>query len=649
MENKNSLITVAMLSALSNSKNMDYLDLITPFVYSVLPGVKEKVNIEAVLVNLKENYGFEDLPSNVLLRILSRTSKNGSNVIIKRNKEFFVNKEIDISEFEKNRLTMKENIECIVTALYDSLNKKTPLKNISYELSKTMLIDFLESYGYSTIKDISILRRVTINTDRNNYYVARFILNEYQSESIIFDKILELIKGFLVYNAIYFFSSNQKKDFNSKLKKTEIYLDTSLLIDALGYDTEEGKTATRELISLVKKNGGVVKTFIHNKDEVAGILTIFAKDLNVRLSMRLEFLNSNGYDKQEVLRLRESLDINLEKNGILVVDTPSYGTVKDSDYHDKGYLDLEELKATLEREVSYRGGEDSLAIKNDVESISAISRIREREKKYSIEDCKAIFVTTNIIIINAVKRLYKERFSKGEISFVVSDIDITSLLWLNSFNDDNNIPCLKLIASAYAAHQPSKVILDLFNQKVSLLEKEGNITPEIALIMRTNIGVKNDIIDLTENDPHKITSETIKKIEEKYIDQIRLPDKQKINTLEKEIEKSISIKDQNYLNAETECKELAKKIARYLKLIAKSAYYILLIAGIIITFKTNYSDLNRFSYGIILIIIGIVGFIDQINDKFNYVYKLIYRLENKMFDWAYHKEIKKLDEIFKKI
>ncbi len=648
MKNESALVTVAMLSAFLSKDNKNYLDLITPFVINLLPRKKgDKIDHNKILQRLNDEYGFEDMPANVLTSILSRNSK-AKGILERRNNEFFLKETHDYSKFEEDRLRMKGLTEEIILGLFDYLQSKTSIKGVTYEESQVRLIGFLTYYGLAVIRRIEDLKSVTIKNDQNNYHVARFIIQEHEKDSPIFHKILELVKGFFIYKSIYFFSTEQKKSIDSKLKGTVFYFDTRLLIHALGYDREEDKRATRELIKLIRENGGTVKAFKHNKDEVAGILTKYAKDRDSRNSFSLEYFNNNCYEEIDVLRLRDSLDINLERNYIKTIDIPEYGIVKTDDLNDKGYLDLKELKAKLEENLKFNGKNPKEAsVQNDVESVSAISRLRGKSKRCTVEDCKAVFVTTNSIIVRTLFDLFIDRFSKGEISFAINEIDLTAILWLKSFDKKTELPCLKLLENAYAACCPTRDVMDAFVEKVIQLENEGEISSDIALLMRTQHTIKNDILELTENDRSRISAEVVIKVKDEFIKNIRKEDEAKIAVLEKENREYKLKKAKAYLEAENDAKDESERYKSNLTLLGKILFGGLIFIGIITSIISFInSGTQYFIASIIVIIISIICLIDFFLSKFGFVKNIITIRAYKKFDELYAQKIDQIDRYF---
>lgn len=647
MNNNDCLVTVAMLSALLSKEKKDYLDIIAPFVLNLLPTQKgDKINILQILSELRQKHGFEDLPGHVLTTILKRFSKGADSIVEVKNKCFYVKNVYDSSKFDNDRHKMKSLIDDIISSLRDFLNTKSSLKNVTQKESQDRLICFLNYYGYTIVSNIDALKSITIQTDQNNYYIARFILNEYKNETVIFSKILEVIKGFLVYKAIYFFSSEHKKTFTSKLKNTEVFFDTKLLINALGYDREEDCLATRELITLIKENGGIVKTFTHNVQEVAGILTKYAKDRDSRNSLSLDFFNINNYDEVDVLRLRDLLNINIEqKCGIAIIEPPEYGTISSEDIiENKGYLDLVELKEELYKNIKYNSEN---AINNDIESISAISRIRGRTKPFLIEDCKAIFVTTNIAIVRTLFELYRDKFSSGEINYVISDIDLTAILWLKSFDKKSNIPCLKLMEDVYAAYCPSKEVMDAFTDKVNQLQAEGKLSPEAALVMRSHHAIKTDVLELTENDPSNISAETVKTVENKFIDRIRQRDAQRIYELEQEKEQQRERKNRAIKQAEIQAETEKNVYSKKLLLISRIVFSLVGVIGLISIIVSCLGPNSNFSIiSFIGVLFGALGIIDSLVSRFGFIKKWIDRSSQNKFDKIYAKKISEISYYF---
>ena len=675
MENRNALVTVAMLSTYLSKENKEYLDMISPFILNLLPkNINDKINKESILKGLKLEYGFEDMPTHVLTAILKRLCRIPYNILYKKDGDFYIKNVHDSSIFEKNRIAMKNLISDVVDSLASYLSQ---INKTTKQDAENKLISFFEYYGFTVIKDTNKLVEITLKTDNSNYHVARFILQEYKQQSSIYSKLIEVVKGFLVYKAIYYFSLQNKKDIASKLKDTVVYLDTRLLINVLGYHTVEDTRATRELINLIVLNGGKVKTFEHNVQELAGILTKYAKDSNAREYLSLEYLNINDYDNLDAIRLRENLLINLGKKNVEVESIPEYGIVSDSDVKDKGFLELNELKVILEK--SFTNSKER-TIENDVDTISAISRLRKKHNSYSLDNCKAIFVTTNYLLVNIVYNLYyQERFSKGEINFLISDIDLTALLWLKSFDKKTDLPCIKLLENAYAACNPSVELVNTFISKVTKLEKEGEISEDEALIMRAQHVIDEDVVDLTENNYSKVTDELVIEVKNRILNKLATEKKIEIDNEQliqlkhleeeniklqtqytgilktKDIEINDALEKQKQKFQENKAKKIeeienqiqldCKKLGGIIRIIILVIFCIIGLVGIIGTIQGAINSRISF-FSLFVAILAIIQILDLLFSKYHRLNYLIKKIERFHFVYNYTKKVEELNQYY---
>lgn len=647
MENPSALVTVAMLTTYLSKEHKDYLDIITPFVLKTFPkNIGEKIDLEHITSILRSDFGFEDFPMNVLKKILERCSKR-QGYLKKENKEYYLKRTYDYKTFDKNQNEIRKSIDEVINSLYSYFNKN--IKRLSKENVTNIFIDFMEYYGYSVMNNFDRLKGLTKN-EKNNYHVARFIINEYENDTNVFNSLLEIIKGFYVYKAIYFFSSGKKKTFSSRLLRTSVYLDTRIVINALGYHLNEDKKATRELLRLINDSGGVVKVFEHTVGEICSILTKYARDPMSRATMNLDYFDRNAYESTDVIRVRDKIRLKLQEIKIEVVDTPDQSVSSEDNLKDMGFIDIVELKTYIEKcylEVGKRPKSEN--IERDVESISAISRIRGKLTNPSLESCKAIFVTPNSIITKATNELYSDRFSKGEISFIINEMDLTALLWLRTFDKKSDLPNLKLLEIAYSALRPTDEIISVFNDKVVILEQEGRISGQEALLMRTQHVVKYDIVSLSENDPSKVNDVMVLTVRDNYIKELTKTKDASIEELIKELNEEKRRKSRAIDKADTYCFEKSEKYANKFKRIAKlSLILFALIGSCLIIYDNFYNKQNgSITYlGATITLLTIIPFFDWITGKIGVLEKFIMKSKQKRFDELYKVEIEKIEKIF---
>ena len=138
----------------------------------------------------------------------------------------------------------------------------------------------------------------------------------------------------------------------------------------------------------------------------------------------------------------------------------------------------------------------------------------------SINNCKSIFVTKNSDIPRAVYNLYGKRFRRGEINFAITDIDLTAVLWLSSFGNKSDLPQFLLLENAYAACRPSDSVLDAFFNKINNMEKNGELSNERAILLRSKQAITGYLFEYTSNDSTKVNTEVILDLNRRMIDDV---------------------------------------------------------------------------------------------------------------------------------
>lgn len=83
---------------------------------------------------------------------------------------------------------------------------------------------FLDTYNYSVFDDTQSLDSITINKNsESNYYVAQFILSEYENDTVEFQDILEIIKGSLIAKTIYYFMDSENDISKNEYKVQDLF------------------------------------------------------------------------------------------------------------------------------------------------------------------------------------------------------------------------------------------------------------------------------------------------------------------------------------------------------------------------------------------------------------------------------------------
>lgn len=542
-------ITQAMLSSYLEVDRKDYLELILPFVSKCLPSnVGAKIDIEVLQSELGRKYGLPNIPVQVIKRLLNKLCKQKNGAYVSRaNNEYTVNRPYVSEDFDSRAKGIAQAIDTVLKKMQVFMKEQWFGVNNSIESLRDYLAVFLDTYNYSVYEDIGSLNTILLERKaESNYYVAQFILSEYESDTLEYKYILEIVKGSLIAKAIYYFMDTEAACYNLKIKGTKFILDTKVLINALGLDLKQEKIATSELLNLISDNGGTLVTYDYYVWELIGILKKYDKCPEARLTLSLSNLMGKRLSTYDIDAYIDTLDKRLTDLKISIIPFTCYDG---KDVVPNWCVNSGELRDALDKGLDYRSritSEYADALIRDADTIESIAYMRGPIRKCSVFDCTAIFVTSNAELCDVVYNLYKDsRFRKGEISFTITDFDLTSILWLSTFGTTSNLPEIKLIEHAYSACAPSPEVLSAFMDKVKDMEDAGEINHDTALLLRVRHSTPEDLTKVTCNDSSRVDSSTVlsvlqmgdKRIEENIKDRVmREVTKEVTNTFKAERE-----------------------------------------------------------------------------------------------------------------
>ena len=129
---------------------------------------------------------------------------------------------------------------------------------------------------------------------------------------------------------------------------------------------------------------------------------------------------------------------------ILVAPKTSYTDGNGKLFSEKtSYIDYNGLKSHLANKILQYGKRPTMLI-NDTEAISSVIIERCGLRYDNIESCPAIFVTTNYALVRESNQFLRYPVYSMLINPIMSDIDITTILWLKYGMKSTNIPLLAL-------------------------------------------------------------------------------------------------------------------------------------------------------------------------------------------------------------
>ncbi len=306
--------------------------------------------------------------------------------------------------------------------------------NIKYnnEQSKNIFNEYI--YTVAQEKNVE-------SKDSKDYFVFQKYLSYLYENNL---KALEIIENFGVANQIQDLVLNGDTDKTNFLNGCIIFLDTPIIMKRLGYDGLELSDIYESFFSDLTKAGATLKIFTHTFEELWGILFNFkrcvsqnifdAKGVNTFLKARKQFITER---KIELSLSKEIIQKNIENIGIEIFDISDDDNLENAtDYSEWNFDPDAYRKHVIKTDENYEKYKTRL--EKDIQSISAVSRLRQRNKITKIEnfeDGKYYLLVDNYALVNAIKSYYKEKEERNKKNELLLENTIIFNLWQNLSNN----------------------------------------------------------------------------------------------------------------------------------------------------------------------------------------------------------------------
>lgn len=576
------LTSTAMLTAIFEKSRCSNINLMHPFVLKIISDNNGCCDDDLIIKKMMESYCFIDFPHAVLTLIINKMKKD--KYIELRDKSYFIlsKSKVLIDDFDRRYENAKADTKKINDKLFEYLKENVSFK-ITYDGVRMAFASFLDKYGYMLYNNYESAGNIRVrkkDKDKLHFFIGKFIVDEYHNNSEIFNILEDIIIGLFLSNVIYLQIEVNPVD---DLSGLSCYFDTPFLLRLIDFKDAKDNLTAHELVDLLKMQNAKIKCFRHSFDEVRGILLNYIQNRFSRTQVKtLEGLDVIGYNDTELNSLYVNLESEFKEAGITIEEKPDYEKNKYKENPFEDQIDEKKLRSILIERYSNKEIEDRV-IDNDIDSVSAILRLRRGKKVDKFEKCNSIFITSNYDIRIATNQLLKidERI---EIGPVVSDIDLTAIVWLRTLRDNPNMPQEKLIENARAALKPTPEIIKEFNDSLNKIKSSKYIkdgTSLQALIYTSHFA--SQFMNEIEGSAANVNPSLIKKVYEETLkeSEVLKEDNKKRQIENDDLVKKLLEKDQKIENVKKAIiDKYSKKISFANKVLSKWIRKI--ITGIVI-------------------------------------------------------------------
>lgn len=251
--------------------------------------------------------------------------------------------------------------------------------------------------------------------------------------------------------------------------------------------------------------------FPQHKDEIVDILRNFRdRDAyDAKPSQPLERLEAERFTTIEIDQEIQSLTFSLKSLGIADAPRESYldeiGALKKNP---ATYIDYSGLSDHVLKKIPRYSRSDKM-LQNDIDAISYIVLQRDGMRYETIESCQSIFLTTNYSLVREANQFLRYSAYKMQISPIISDIDLTSILWIKYAMQNRNIPRLWLISAANAAVSPTASVMGKFYEITVRMSKKGDLTDDEAANLRYSTYARAEIMSACGGNPDMLDDTSV--------------------------------------------------------------------------------------------------------------------------------------------
>lgn len=501
LNDKEIIINVALLDTFKKKGDFDYIDCFLPTVSHVLKTYDaSKIEVYKVRDLLTKEMGIQ-FPEASISSVLKRAVKR--NILEKSEGYFLKNSDVldeYANKYQENKKQI-ENDQVKVASDFITFTKKEfdtevtadKFFDIFYHFLKNNLLDILGPSYEPNIEGKS--------PNNDNFLISSFLKNQWSKESGFPASIERNIKGFLLSNYL----STASYGLSEKIKNFKVYVDTPLIIAALGYNGRSKEIYSKELFDSLVESGASLYVLDVNEEELRGIIKGWIHDFKTKNFQNfkvhtLSLLLNKGYDEVVLERHLTLLDTSLKDLGLKKIEKP--------DYIDGIQIGDEELKSKL---VKAGFDPDRPSTDRDVECISCINRFRKGGKTYSNSDEIHIFLSKN----PALRRVANDYFYEENLACddsippLMGEGVVASMLLAHHSGRFNELGRRLLLSQAYSFIFTDDRFVEQYSKRLDSLLKEKGISEEDYVLYRydheirsfiKHYKVSNDIEDCDEDE-----------------------------------------------------------------------------------------------------------------------------------------------------
>ena len=499
------LTSLAILKVQWDECGHDYVENFVPFVGEALRlQSADVISIEDLQNTLKTRFSL-NIPQGALKTLLARAERQG---LVRRKHGVFMR---EFAAIPQDFPTKSEGAARQQRALLDrfiTFARERYSTDLTGEQAEAALIGHLQESAVpllaSTAAGLPVPAAEAV-PKMGSFLASSFVVHLDQMDPEGFQYLETVVKGYTLAAALFLPDIGKTRRHFSGLT---VYLDTQLILRALGLEGARFRTASVELLDLLYRLNVNLACFSITFDELTRILGAAQHALrdprhnaNQNLFAVYEHLAATGYRASDVEMLIANLEKHLGRLHIRVREPPMHTTS----------LGLNERRLD-ELVVQSMPKQRHDAKRHDVDCITAIHRLRQGRQFLDIESCKYLFVTTNTALARAASEFLSQEHDRSSTPLCVSEHTMATLAWVKSPEVASDLSSHRFIADSYAALNPGNDLWRKYCDEIVKLQTIGGITEEDYHVLRFSMVARSALVDATLGNPDAFGTGTVLEI-----------------------------------------------------------------------------------------------------------------------------------------
>ena len=521
----NTLTSLALLKGQVDRGN-DYLGYLTPFVLQVLHDDRpDPITDAAVSKLIRARFGLE-IPSRSIELVLKRVARKYP--IRKDHGVYRQTGDLPDPNIEPKQREVERHIRRVLFGLQqfaqDSIN---PVKDDDRAIEA--ICSFLTEFDITCLRAYlrgTVIPSLDTRDENDVVLVGQYVANIQRRDPQLFESFMVLVQGYMLANALL---CPDLEQVGRSFRGVTFFLDTPLLLHALGLEESTKEEAAAELVRLLAKLGGTVAAFSHSIQELRNILRAVASNIGSpqeRSEIDRE-IKQRGITRSDLILLDEQVEERLREAGIGTIATPRYLP--------EFQIDEGIFEQVLSDEVSYH---NPRAREFDINSVRSIYALRRNRMVPSIEKAVAIFVTSNSSYAKAAWDFGQQHDSAIQVSSVVTSFSLANVAWLKAPLGAMKLPQAQILSVAYAALQPSVGHLGRILDEIDKLEESGRISTLEHQLLRSSKLAYDELMHLTLGHDEALTEDNVGKTIDRVLKNIKQEESAKLGVEQEQHERT---------------------------------------------------------------------------------------------------------------